>query len=55
MDFTDAKSVAEIPALAALQASQGGKSRITMRVDNSTLAVFSKHVQRRWAAIIIRL
>jgi uncharacterized protein (DUF4415 family) len=40
MDFSEAKSVAEIPALAKLQVEQGGKSRITMRVDNETLAIF---------------
>lgn len=31
MDFSDAKPVAEVPALARLQAQCGGKSRITMR------------------------
>ena len=40
MDFADAKPVAEIPALVQLQSLQGGKSRITMRVDTATLAVF---------------
>ncbi len=40
LDFTDAKRVCEIPALAKLQAEYGGKSRITMRVDNDTLAIF---------------
>jgi len=40
VDFTDAKPVAEVPALARLQALHGGKSRITMRVDTATLAVF---------------
>lgn len=40
MDFSDAKPVSEIPALAKLQTEQGGKSRITMRVDNDTLAIF---------------
>ena len=40
MDFSTAKPVKDIPALAKLQAVQGGKSRITMRVDNATLAVF---------------
>jgi len=40
MDFANAKPVAEIPALAKLQEAHGGKSRITMRVDNATLAVF---------------
>jgi uncharacterized protein (DUF4415 family) len=40
MDFCDAKPVSEISALAQLQAEHGGKSRITMRVDNDTLAIF---------------
>ena len=40
LDFTEAKRVSQVPALARLQAEQGGKSRITMRVDNATLAVF---------------
>jgi uncharacterized protein (DUF4415 family) len=39
-DFTDAKSVRETPHLAKLQAETGGKSRITMRVDNDVLATF---------------
>ena len=39
-DFTDAKPVAEVPTLARLQAEHGGKSRITIRIDNATLAVF---------------
>jgi uncharacterized protein (DUF4415 family) len=40
MDFSDAKHAHEIPALARLQAEQSGKTRITMRIDNKTLAVF---------------
>jgi uncharacterized protein (DUF4415 family) len=40
MDFSTAKRVKDVPALAKLQTAQGGKSRITMRVDNATLAVF---------------
>jgi hypothetical protein len=40
MDFSTAKRVKDVPALAKLQAAQGGKSPITMRVDNTTLAVF---------------
>lgn len=39
-DFVDAKSVRETPHLAKLQAETGGKSRITMRVDNDVLATF---------------
>ena len=39
-DFKDAKSVIETPHLAKLQAEAGGKSRITIRVDNDVLATF---------------
>ncbi len=45
MDFTDAKPVAEVPALAKLQAAHGGKSRITMRVDNTTLAYYKARAE----------
>jgi len=45
MDFTDAKPVAEVPTLARLQAEHGGKSRITIRVDNATLAVFKARAE----------
>jgi uncharacterized protein (DUF4415 family) len=45
MDFTDAKPVTEVPALARLQALHGGKSRITMRVDTATLAVFKARAE----------
>ena len=45
MDFSDAKLVSEIPALAQLQAEQGGKSWITMRVDNDTLAIFKARAE----------
>ena len=45
MDFTEAQPVAEVPALAKLQAAQGRKSRITMRVDNDTLAVFKARAE----------
>ena len=40
MDFLDAKSAPEVPALSKLQAKHGGKSRVTMRLDNEVLAVF---------------
>lgn len=33
LDFTDAKPVAAIPALARLQAEAGCKTRITLRLD----------------------
>jgi predicted DNA binding CopG/RHH family protein len=45
MDFTDASPVDRVPALARLQAAQGGKSRITIRVDNATLAVFKARAE----------
>ena len=45
MDFTDAKPVAEVPALARLQALHGGKSRITMWVDTATLAIFKARAE----------
>lgn len=45
LDFGDAKPVRAVPALAALQAAQGGKSRITMRVDNATLAAFKARAE----------
>jgi uncharacterized protein (DUF4415 family) len=45
MDFSDAKPVSEIPTLAQLQAEHGGKSRITMRVDNDTLAIFKARAE----------
>jgi uncharacterized protein (DUF4415 family) len=45
MDFSDAKPVSKIPALAKLQAEHGGKSRITMRVDNDTLAIFKARAE----------
>ncbi|QFY44295.1 BrnA antitoxin family protein [Candidatus Methylospira mobilis] len=46
MDFGDAKPVVEVPALAQLQAEQGGKTRITMRVDNVTLAIFKARAEK---------
>lgn len=45
MDFAKAKPVAEVPALAKLQADHGGKSRITMRVDNATLSIFKRRAE----------
>jgi hypothetical protein len=33
LDFSEAKPVTQIPALAKLQAKHGHKSRITMRVE----------------------
>lgn len=45
MDFSDAKPVSEISPLMQLQAEHGNKSRITMRVDNDTLAVFKARAE----------
>jgi len=45
LDFTDAKPVAETPHLARLQSESGGKSRITMRVDNDVLATFKARAE----------
>ena len=45
MDFTEAKHVSAIPALAKLQAESGGKTRITMRVDNAILALFKARAE----------
>jgi uncharacterized protein (DUF4415 family) len=45
MDFSIAKPVVEVPELAKLQAAYGGKSRITMRVDTTTLAVFKARAE----------
>ena len=45
LDFTDAKPVSETPHLAKLQAEAGGKSRITMRVDNDVLATFKARAE----------
>lgn len=45
MDFSDAKPVAGISALTRLQAEHGGKSRVTMRLDNDVLAVFKARAE----------
>ncbi|WP_232322196.1 BrnA antitoxin family protein [Methylomonas lenta] len=45
MDFADAKPVSQVPALAKLQAQYGNKSRITMRVDSETLAIFKARAE----------
>ncbi|WP_297478919.1 BrnA antitoxin family protein [Ferrovum sp.] len=45
MDFSDAKPVSGIPALAKLQAESGGKTRITMRLDNDVLAIFKARAE----------
>ena len=45
-DFSTAIPVSGVPALATLQAKTGGKSRITMRVDNTTLAIFKLQAEK---------
>jgi len=45
LDFSDAKPVGEIPALARLQAERGGKTPVTMQIDNDTLAVFKARAE----------
>lgn len=42
VDFTDAKRVHEVPALAKLQAEYAGKTRITIRVDDDVLDWFRR-------------
>lgn len=44
-DFSDAKPVAETPHLAKLQEEVGGKSRVTMRIDNEVLAIFKARAE----------
>ncbi|MBK1702895.1 BrnA antitoxin family protein [Thiococcus pfennigii] len=45
LDFTEAKPVAEVPALARLQAERGNQSRVTMRVKNGVLAAFKARAE----------
>ncbi|MFI3190175.1 hypothetical protein BCS42_16170 [Crenothrix sp. D3] len=44
-DFSHAKRAHEVPHLAQLQAEHSGKARITMRVDNDTLAIFKARAE----------
>jgi predicted DNA binding CopG/RHH family protein len=44
-DFSGARRAHEIPHLAKLQAEMTGKSRITIRVDNRTLAAFKARAE----------
>lgn len=44
-DFSNAKRANQVPHLTQLQAEQAGKSRITMRVDNETLAFFKARAE----------
>ena len=45
LDFSAAKPVTQVPPLAKFQAQAGRKSRITLRVDNTTLAVFKARAE----------
>ena len=45
LDFTDAKPVSAIPALTRLQAEAGGKTRITLCLDNDVLAIFKARAE----------
>jgi uncharacterized protein (DUF4415 family) len=45
MDFSDAKPMTAVPALARFQAAHGGKSRVTMRLDNDVLAIFKARAE----------
>jgi uncharacterized protein (DUF4415 family) len=45
-DFTDAKPVSDMPALAKLQAEQAGKTRITIRFDNEVLDWFRQRAEQ---------
>jgi uncharacterized protein (DUF4415 family) len=44
-DFSRAKRAADVPHLAKLQAEMVGKTRITMRVDNTVLAAFKARAE----------
>jgi uncharacterized protein (DUF4415 family) len=44
-DFSEGKPVSETPHLAKLQEAVGGKSRITIRVDNAVLAIFKARAE----------
>jgi uncharacterized protein (DUF4415 family) len=43
-DFTNAKTVGDVPALTRLQAEGVGKARITIRIDNDILDWFRAQV-----------
>jgi uncharacterized protein (DUF4415 family) len=45
MDFSDARPVDAVPALARLQAEQGNKTRVTIRLDSDVLAVFKARAE----------
>lgn len=44
-DFSRAKRATTVPHLAKLQAEVAGKTRITMRVDNTVLAAFKARAE----------
>ena len=45
LDFSKAKRVKDVPALARLQAENEGKERITIRLDVAVLAWFREQVK----------
>ena len=45
LDFTDAKPVSDIPALAQLQVEQGTESQIMLRIDNRILAALKARAE----------
>jgi uncharacterized protein (DUF4415 family) len=45
-DFSNAKRAHEVPHLARLQAEQGGKTRITIMLDNDVIEVFRKRAEK---------
>ncbi len=44
-DFSRAKRAKDVPHLAKLQSEMAGKTRITMRVDNTVLAAFKARAE----------
>jgi len=46
LDFSEAKPVSEIPALARLQAEQGTQAQITMHMDHRILAAFKARAEK---------
>ena len=45
LDFSDAKPISQIPALAKLQAEHSHESLITLSVDQETLAIFKAQAE----------
>jgi predicted DNA binding CopG/RHH family protein len=44
-DFADAKPASAVPCLAALHAQTSAKTRVSMQLDNSVLAVFKARAE----------